>query len=160
MTMFLNALVCLLCANLFSVGADYMYPVLTEEPQDGFGFEDQPLTLRCRATGNPPPVITWLKDNKEMTITGTNKKKTKEGDLIIEKFNPVDDVGNYKCQVSVSDSTLQLTLVSRVANIKRAGTYLVKSFPTSFPAHVVSFLYRDGESRRLDIKVFISPFPR
>ena len=125
-----------LCTFIFVAHSAYTPPVLTEEPQDAFGFEDKPLTLRCRATGSPPPVYIWKKKTahgslQELSYTGGRVKATNEGDLIFEKFNPADDVGQYRCIARVLDShsiSLELKLISRLANVRTKSTEFLSYF--------------------------------
>lgn len=106
-----------------SVISCYTPPELTKEPQDAYGVENEPLTLTCRAKGDPSPVFIWKKDNKEIAKENTKFKITSEGDLVITSFNPTEDAGKYMCtaMMEVVESNLNLKLISRVANIKAPG---------------------------------------
>lgn len=78
-------------------------PVFTASPEDTFLLHDQPLTLKCLATGLPTPTITWYKDHEVVQThrdrPGTSNRITNHGELIILRFGPSDE-GIYYCNAS------------------------------------------------------------
>lgn len=118
----------LLLLHLLTLCLAYTPPKLTQEPQDVYGVEGNPLTLSCRASGDPPPQFVWMKDKNEIEFsTNTRLKSTNNGDLIIDKFDSTQDPGKYRCIVLVSNSNGDLKLLSREASVKAPGKHLFSS---------------------------------
>ena len=77
----------------------------------------QNVTVRCQATGDPPPKVTWMKENGVLPVG--RSKVSLDGTLIIWNTKQ-EDSGKYTCVASSSNiftkaiSTMDLT-------IKQAG---------------------------------------
>ncbi|XP_073418163.1 fibroblast growth factor receptor-like 1, partial [Dendrobates tinctorius] len=56
------------------------------------------VRLKCIASGNPRPEITWLKDNKPLTTQEIGENKKKKWTLNLKNLKP-EDSGKYTCQV-------------------------------------------------------------
>ncbi|XP_055962583.1 hemicentin-1 [Sorex fumeus] len=69
--------------------------------------ENSPIQLECRAAGNPPPAITWYKDNRLLSgapgVTYLNRGQV----LDIERAQ-VSDAGVYKCVAMNSAGATEL----------------------------------------------------
>ena len=116
----------LLLLQLLTLCLAYTPPKLTRGPQDVYGIDGDPLTLSCRASGDPRPQFLWRKDKNEIEFnTNTRLKSTTNGDLIIEKFDPSLDPGKYQCIVLVSKPSGDLKLLSREASVKAPGKHLL-----------------------------------
>lgn len=61
-------------------------PSLTTKPSDQTVTENQEVTFKCTATGNPTPTVKWVKDGKTVT----------EGDILRFKANRTHS-GKYWC---------------------------------------------------------------
>ena len=61
-------------------------PSFEQTPIDQTAQEGDEVTFHCRATGNPAPTITWLKDGKTVD----------QGDTLNFKVNR-NDTGKYWC---------------------------------------------------------------
>ena len=104
-------------------------PQLTKQPENAFGKEGKPLTLKCRGTSQPPPSFSWYLNNKEITADQTMFTRTVEGDLTISSFNSLEHAGTYNCLMRVVDvrdpstdqDDLELKLRSRDAVVKAYG---------------------------------------
>ena len=118
----LELILFLLCTC--QLGLSYKPPVLLEEPEDTFGYEKKPLTLKCRSTSSPPPRYLWFKDNNE--IANSRHTITDQGDLLISPFVAAEDVGEYKCivKVAIEINNAELKLVSRNAKVQTEGKHL------------------------------------
>lgn len=57
----------LLCFTGFCL---YQPPKIVEHPEDSVVARHQPVTLECRAEGDPPPVIRWYKDGVLLPAPG------------------------------------------------------------------------------------------
>lgn len=54
------------------------------------------LTLECKATGNPPPVLTWLKDG--IPVKASDNIRTEGGGKKLEIMSALEaDRGQYVC---------------------------------------------------------------
>lgn len=54
------------------------------------------LTLECKAAGNPPPLLTWLKDR--VPVKASDKLRVLAGGKQLEILNAVEaDQGQYSC---------------------------------------------------------------
>ncbi|XP_035478783.2 striated muscle preferentially expressed protein kinase isoform X2 [Scophthalmus maximus] len=87
-------------------------PCADEEPAEAPRFERlleattgpsaSEVTLRCVITGNPPPTVTWRKDNVEMQSDAFHAVKAagEEHSLLMKQMRP-NDAGSY-CVTAVS----------------------------------------------------------
>ena len=86
-----------------------------------------PVTLECRASGQPKPVITWFKNGKQLN-TGANNKYTliRNSDLFIisAKVGRGDksDSGTYFCKETNEIGEVQ------TSNASLLGTFLRDDF--------------------------------
>ncbi|GAA6066427.1 neural cell adhesion molecule L1.2 isoform X1, partial [Tachysurus ichikawai] len=79
-----------------------MPPQITIQPESLIVFSSDDITLKCEATGNPPPTYRWLKDGVEFdpasisgVITSHDLGSISVKDAPIHQFQ-----GNYTCLVS------------------------------------------------------------
>uniref|UniRef100_A0A8C4JSK2 Ig-like domain-containing protein n=1 Tax=Dromaius novaehollandiae TaxID=8790 RepID=A0A8C4JSK2_DRONO len=72
----------------------------------------QPLELRCSASGNPPPVLTWLKDGLPLSH-GTRTLLLGDGMLLRAEQASESSAGIYTCLASspAGESMVQRTVV-------------------------------------------------
>ncbi|XP_068754122.1 contactin-5-like [Montipora capricornis] len=82
------------------------------------------VTIQCRATGDPKPKVTWMKENGKLPV-GRSQVQT-DGTLNI--WNPIeDDSGKYNCMASSSNifskaiSTMALTIIKKVTVCQAIG---------------------------------------
>ena len=54
------------------------------------------MTLQCEAEGSPKPVITWLRNDKELPADKTKFTQLESGSLVVKDLLP-SDTGFYKC---------------------------------------------------------------
>lgn len=94
-------------------------PLFMVGPQDAFGLLKQPLSLRCQADGEPPPLIIWYKDGQQVESIrerpGTSNKIIKSEELMFLSFEPEDE-GTYYCNASNSEGWTK----SSYANVRLA----------------------------------------
>jgi len=76
--------------------------------------EKQDVTLPCKATGFPPPVITWYKDGK---VIGEERKQFKKRHLEIKNI-VFEDHGVYTCTAENLLGRVQLSV-----NVTVKGKY-------------------------------------
>lgn len=56
------------------------------------------VRLKCVASGNPRPDISWIKGNKPLTPQETGENKKKKWTLNLKNLKP-EDSGKYTCRV-------------------------------------------------------------
>lgn len=56
------------------------------------------VRLKCVASGNPRPDISWLKDNKPLSPQEIGENKRKKWTLNLKSLKP-EDSGKYTCRV-------------------------------------------------------------
>ena len=80
-----------------------MPPTITEAPQDTTVNEGDPLQLTCKASGQPTPTITWIKDGKELgkTLNIQKSKRTDAGKFVCKADNNVKEAKTASAQVTV-----------------------------------------------------------
>lgn len=78
-------------------------PIILTHPENAYGLLKQPLKLRCHAEGEPPPLITWYKDEQQVKsvrdLPGTSTKIIKSEELHFLSFEREDE-GTYYCNAS------------------------------------------------------------
>lgn len=79
--------------------------ILTETPRLVHPLEDREVSigetvvLQCKATGSPPPRITWLKGDQSLVVTERHHF-TPGNQLLIVQNVMVEDAGRYTCEIS------------------------------------------------------------
>lgn len=74
-------------------------PTLTDYPLPKVeSIQGNTITLKCRASGRPSPLILWTKEDVQLT-TGPRIKVTAAGDLHISSVRSYDQ-GIYRCHAS------------------------------------------------------------
>ena len=77
----------------------------------------QNITVRCQATGDPQPKVTWVKENGELPVG--RSKASVDGTLKI--WNPkVEDSGRYTC-VASSNNIFAKAISTMKLTVKKAG---------------------------------------
>lgn len=72
-----------------------------DAPENQYPIIGKDFTVKCKVTGNPPPIIDWNKDG--VSIISNEKYVISNGNLIIRNATESDD-GVYKCQAVVPKS--------------------------------------------------------
>jgi len=72
-------------------------PNITVHPTSEITTEGQNVTLDCTAIGEPPPTITWYKDNQLLNISGRFTQDSSS--LTITKVSREDN-GTYYCNAT------------------------------------------------------------
>ena len=72
-----------------------MRPKFVIVPVNVTGYEGYPLTIDCKASGDPIPTITWL-GISPATVNKPHKTPLENGSLYIDEIK-ASDAGNYQC---------------------------------------------------------------
>ncbi|BFZ07496.1 hypothetical protein BsWGS_10534 [Bradybaena similaris] len=70
-------------------------PTILERPEDSIVAEGQPFDMACYITGKPDPIITWYRNNEQ--VTGGRYEISKTGSLTV-KTAVLSDAGEYRCE--------------------------------------------------------------
>ena len=78
------------------------------------------ITVTCQATGDPPPTVTWMKENGELPL---GRSKVGEDGKIKIWNAKVEDSGIYTCVASSAEvfkafSVMKLTVIKSESEIK------------------------------------------
>lgn len=77
-------------------------PYFTVEPESVNAAEDETVEIRCEASGDPGPVITWIRNGKPISEAPPNSRRhVTSNSIIIEKLVK-KDTGNYGCNATNS----------------------------------------------------------
>ncbi|XP_018561413.1 fasciclin-2 isoform X2 [Anoplophora glabripennis] len=79
----------------------YMGIKFVDAPENQYPVIGKDFIVKCKVTGNPPPIIDWNKDGD--SIVSNEKYVISDGNLIIKNVTESDD-GVYKCQAVVVKS--------------------------------------------------------
>ncbi|XP_046582612.1 Down syndrome cell adhesion molecule homolog [Haliotis rubra] len=125
-------------------------PAILDALQEQFVQSGTRVSLRCKASGNPIPVVTWLLDGAELPTgdrIGTNSFTTYEGDVIsfvnITSVK-VEDGGEYTCKA--------LNDVGRAYHIGKLNVY---GTPYIRPMKNVTATANE----KLSIRCYVSGYP-
>ncbi|XP_033636817.1 inactive tyrosine-protein kinase 7-like [Asterias rubens] len=73
----------------------FVRPKFVIVPVNVTGYEGYPLTIDCKASGDPIPTITWL-GISPATVNKPHKTPLENGSLYIDEIK-ASDAGNYQC---------------------------------------------------------------
>ncbi|XP_068131609.1 fibroblast growth factor receptor-like 1 [Hyperolius riggenbachi] len=88
------------------------------------------VRLKCIASGNPRPEITWLKDNKPLSTQEIGENKKKKWTLNLKSLKP-EDSGKYTCQVSNRVGQINATYKVEVIQRTRSKPILTGNHPVN-----------------------------
>ncbi|XP_071452262.1 neogenin isoform X2 [Hetaerina americana] len=82
-------------------------PVFSAKPRSSVVVKGRTVVLDCAASGNPRPVITWLKDGVaiDMTFLDSRLMIVGSGSLQIERVQEDDD-GTYQCRAENKEDSV------------------------------------------------------
>uniref|UniRef100_U3K650 Fibroblast growth factor receptor-like 1 n=1 Tax=Ficedula albicollis TaxID=59894 RepID=U3K650_FICAL len=88
------------------------------------------IRLKCVASGNPRPDITWLKDNKPLTAQEIGENKKKKWTLNLKNLKP-EDSGKYTCRVFNKVGEINATYKVEVIQRTRSKPILTGTHPVN-----------------------------
>ncbi|PIO36961.1 hypothetical protein AB205_0084580 [Aquarana catesbeiana] len=88
------------------------------------------VRLKCIASGNPRPEITWLKDNKPLSTQEIGENKKKKWTLNLKSLKP-EDSGKYTCQVFNRVGQINATYKVEVIQRTRSKPILTGNHPVN-----------------------------
>lgn len=92
------------------------FPKIVKNPGYALVTSGDDGSFECNATGNPQPVITWLKESKPLDLSDPRISIPKPGTLKITSVQ-ASDAGRYAC---VATNSLGM-VYSRVATLVHRG---------------------------------------
>ena len=95
---------------------------ITTHPSNVTKTEGENVTLRCNATGYPPPTLSWTKDGSDISKNPRFSFSEEKKQLAITKASRVDS-GAYRCVAtnSLGDDTSMAAVVDVLC--KLSGTF-------------------------------------
>ncbi|XP_074641838.1 hemicentin-1-like [Tubulanus polymorphus] len=145
-----SVLLAVLLMVVTSTNTDDSFPQITENPVLKAVEIYRNTVMICRATGNPKPQITWLKDRIPVNMTDPRLTLLNSGSLQIKRIEESDD-GEYQCIAENSVGT---------ATSYPANLYVrVRKIPPSFKIEPESIEVLAGESVNLTCVAIGSPMP-
>ncbi|KAJ6661700.1 hypothetical protein lerEdw1_013222, partial [Lerista edwardsae] len=88
------------------------------------------IRLKCVASGNPRPDISWLKDNKPLTPQEIGENKRKKWTLNLKNLKP-EDSGKYTCRVFNRIGEINATYKVEVIQRTRSKPILTGTHPVN-----------------------------
>jgi len=129
--------------NYFGVEAP---PFLIQYPHSKVeSIERNPVTLTCRARGNPRPIIEWSKEGLPLNLD-SHYKVMPSGDLYIREVR-IEDHGTYRCRAT-----------NRAGGVA-ASTRLIVTAPPKFTTKPESTEVLEGSTTELNCRVSGLPVP-
>ena len=109
-------------------------PIITTRPRDTSSLDGESVRLGCRATGNPPPEITWRLETPEgIIIEELENHPSRRYELdpyktLRIRFPLPSDSGNYTCVATnddgVAEASANLQVHFRETRISREGGFV------------------------------------
>lgn len=90
------------------------------------------VTLPCNVRGNPPPQISWFKDNLPLPEAGRNFYVNTDGGLVIQQMSVAEE-GQYRCVASNIAGN-----VSKDVRITILGGWSTNNFISAFCQSICS----------------------
>lgn len=84
--------------------------------------EENDLTLKCRATGDPPPALIWHRPTGQRSVTGYPPNRTVKMNIGVLRVNPVqpEDAGIYRCVARNPSGTVSRNVTVDVYRVYRS----------------------------------------
>ncbi|XP_046704681.1 fibroblast growth factor receptor-like 1b [Silurus meridionalis] len=121
---------CLQTASMDQAGQPYVKPRFSQPMKMRRRFREQPVgssvRLNCVATGNPPPCITWWKDQEQ--IPTPTRAKRPQWTLTLKNLQPQDS-SRYTCRVFNTAGQINATYTVEVIERTNAKPLLTGNHP-------------------------------
>ncbi|EDV40307.1 vein, isoform A [Drosophila ananassae] len=118
---------------------------ITSVPSNSTIKHGQELKIICKVTGQPPPKVTWFKDDRSI-----NRKRNvyqfkhhkRRSELIVSSFNSSSDAGKYECRAKNKASK---AIIKRRIMIN-AEPVIVRAEPPSMgvPCENIDYCFHNG----------------
>ncbi|XP_076811093.1 roundabout homolog 2-like isoform X2 [Clavelina lepadiformis] len=95
-------------------------PRFTAEPKSHFAISSESVRLDCRVKGNPPPLVTWLKDGQPLADQSVSGYVDLHPDILlmfIQSKGSSANTGTYQCIASNTEGEIR----SRNATVQLAS---------------------------------------
>ena len=122
-------------------------PTASITPKTPILFVNQTLTLTCSVSGDPPPTISWSKD--ETPLSETKKTFTKQ-------HVQLGDEGNYSC--TATNKHGNATATSNVIVDGKDGEFVVLTRDLSYSCWIIIYLLLFQKNQQLPLLLQQQPF--
>ena len=118
-------------------------PTITQAPQDTTVNESYPLKLTCKASGQPTPSITWIKDGQQLgkTVNILKSKRTDTGKYVCKADNSVKEAKTASAHVTVQCKFVSCTVALLLFNLPCYKVRILQIHSNTFCLLVVGKLY-------------------
>ena len=111
--------------------------------------QGDPLTLDCQPTGNPPPSLSWFKNDQPLVASGDRLTISDDQRVVISNLYSTDE-GNYSCVVSnIQGTAAASTFLTVLGEMSPLSTFLLTLSLTQFCHSVYAVIILEPFNNRL-----------
>lgn len=100
-------------------------PTITTFPSDLNVVSRKSITLACRGSGKPDPVIVWSHNSQQINPSSSDKYSQSTGGNLTVDVTSIADEGTYQCTVSNKHSSVSTSARVTVQGDDKATIYTI-----------------------------------